>query len=61
MADQVPDTADVAAIITQLTEANMADTVGLLMQNAVTIQQGMQTITNASVSSACALILAQGG
>jgi len=52
---------EVAQIITQLSEASMADTVGLLMQNAITIQQGMQTVTNASVSSSCALILAQGG
>ena len=52
---------EVTQIITQLTEAAMADTVGLLMQNAITIQQGMQTVTNASVSSSCALILAQGG
>lgn len=52
---------EVTQIITQLSEATLADTVGLLMQNAITIQQGMQTITNASVSSSCALILAQGG
>jgi len=52
---------EVTQIITQLSEAALADTVGLLMQNAITIQQGMQTITNASVSSSCALILAQGG
>ncbi|WP_274050887.1 hypothetical protein [Thalassomonas haliotis] len=34
------------------------------MQNAPhnnRIQQSMQTVTNASVSSSCALILAQGG
>jgi hypothetical protein len=60
MADQ-PTTEEVAEIISQLTEASMADTIGLLMQNAITIEQGMQTVTNASVSSACALILAQGG
>ena len=55
-----PDTKEVAEIISQLSEASMADTIGLMMQNAITIQQGMQTITNASVSSSCALILAQG-
>ena len=33
---------EVTEIINQLSEAGMADTVGLLMQNAVTIQQGMQ-------------------
>lgn len=61
MAEQTPpDTTEVAAIISQLSEASMADTIGLMMQNAVTIQQSMQTITNTSVSSACALILAQG-
>ena len=52
---------EVSEIISQLSEASMADTVGLMMQNAVTIQQGMQTVTNASVSSSCSLILAQGG
>lgn len=52
-------TEEVAEIISQLSEATMADTVGLVMQNATTIQQGMQTITNAAVSSACAIILAQ--
>ncbi|UAA37892.1 RebB family R body protein [Paraneptunicella aestuarii] len=52
-------TEEVAEIISQLSEATMADTVGLVMQNATTIQQGMQTIANAAVSSACAIILAQ--
>ena len=52
---------EVTEIINQLSEAGMADTVGLLMQNAITIQQGMQTVANASTSSACALILSQGG
>ena len=55
------DMKEVNEIISQLSEASMADTVGLLMQNAITIQQSMQTITNTSVSSSCALILAQGG
>ncbi|WDD98053.1 MULTISPECIES: RebB family R body protein [Thalassomonas] len=55
------DMQEVNEIISQLSEASMADTVGLLMQNAITIQQSMQTVTNASVSSSCALILAQGG
>lgn len=52
---------EVSEIISQLSESSLADTVGLMMQNAITIQQGMQTVTNASVSSSCALILAQGG
>jgi Killing trait len=56
-----PDTEEINDIINQLSEAGLADTVGLMMQNAVTIQQSMQTVTNASVSSSCALILKQGG
>ncbi len=56
-----PDTQEITDIINQLSEAGLADTVGLMMQNAITIQQGMQTVTNASVSSACALILKEGG
>ena len=59
MADK--ENTDVSQIISQLSEASMADTIGLLMQNAITIQQGMQTVANASTSSSCALILAQGG
>lgn len=56
-----PDSKTIAEIINQLSDAGLADTVGLMMQNAVTIQQAMQTTTNASVSSSCALILKQGG
>lgn len=59
MADK--ETQEVTEIITQLSEASMTDTIGLLMQNAITIQQGMQTVPNASTYSSCALILAQGG
>lgn len=59
MADQ--EISDITDVINQLSEASLADTIGLMMQNAITIQQGMQTVTNASVSSSCALILAQGG
>lgn len=55
-----PNTEEVTEIISQLSEATLADTIGLVMQNATTIQQGMQSIANASVSSSCALILAQG-
>ena len=58
---EAPTTEDIADIINQLGEANMADTIALIMQNATTIQQSMQTITNSSVASSCALILAQGG
>ncbi|KZN35407.1 RebB family R body protein [Pseudoalteromonas sp. SMS1] len=50
----------VEEIISQLSDSALADTVGLMMQNAVTAQQSAQTYTSASVSSACALILAQG-
>jgi len=52
---------EVTKIISQLSEASMADTIGLLMQNAITIQHSMQTVTNASISSSCALILSKGG
>lgn len=61
MSDEQPDTQEVADIISQLSDASMADTIGLIMQNATTIQQSMQTIANAAVSSSCALILSQGG
>ncbi|NGN96230.1 hypothetical protein G5S52_00740 [Grimontia sp. S25] len=53
--------APVTEMITQLTEASMSDSMGLHMQNAVTNQQGMQTISNAATSTACALILNRGG
>ncbi|MEI8631866.1 RebB family R body protein [Vibrio sp. PP-XX7] len=55
-----PDLEQVTQMIEQLTESSMSDSMGLHMQNAVTIQQGMQTISNASTSTACALILQQG-
>lgn len=55
------DLKQVLEIIDQLTESAMSDSMGLLMQNAVSIQQGMQTISNASTSTACTLILKQGG
>ncbi|MFM2480557.1 RebB family R body protein [Celerinatantimonas sp. YJH-8] len=47
-------------LIQQLAEAAMTDTMGLHMQNAVTNQQGTQTISTAITSTACALILKQG-
>ncbi|RWX57667.1 hypothetical protein EDI28_03200 [Photobacterium chitinilyticum] len=37
----------------------MADSVGLLMQNAVAIQHGMQAVSNGSTS--CSLILRHSG
>ncbi len=61
MSDSAESSEEVQAVIEQLGQASMADSVGLLMQNAITIQHGMQTITNASVSSSCALILASVG
>lgn len=48
-------------MIVQLADSAMSDTMGLHMQNAVTTQQGMQTVANASTSTACALILKKGG
>ncbi|AIS57990.1 RebB family R body protein [Vibrio coralliilyticus] len=55
------DLKQVSEMIDQLTESAMSDTMGLHMQNAVTIQQGMQAISNASTSTACAFILKKGG
>lgn len=55
------DLQKVAEVIDQLTESAMSDSMGLHMQNAVTIQQGMQTIGNSATSTACALILKKGG
>ncbi|MGF1714545.1 RebB family R body protein [Photobacterium chitinilyticum] len=49
----------ITEIINQLSEAAMADSVGLLMQNAVAIQHGMQAVSNASTS--CSLILRHSG
>ena len=61
MSDQKnADLEQVNQMIEQLTESAMSDSMGLHMQNAVTIQQGMQTVSNASTSTACALILKQG-
>jgi len=53
----VEENTAITEINNQLTEAAMADTIGLLMQNAVTIQHGMQAVSNASTSTSCALIL----
>lgn len=55
------DLKQVSEVIDQLTESAMSDTMGLHMQNAVTIQQGMQAISSAATSTACALILKKGG
>ncbi|WP_367990658.1 RebB family R body protein [Vibrio sp. NTOU-M3] len=55
------DLEQVSKMIDQLTESAMSDSMGLHMQNAVTIQQGMQAVGNAATSTACALILKKGG
>ncbi|SBS31110.1 Killing trait [Marinomonas spartinae] len=59
--DKSKDLQQVTVMIDQLADSAMTDTMGLQMQNAVTIQQGMQTISNAATSTACALILKKGG
>lgn len=43
-----------------LSSTIMADTISLLMQNAVNVQHGMQTIGNTTVSASCALIISSG-
>lgn len=43
-----------------MTYVSMADSIGLMMANAVTNQQGMQTITNTAVVQVVAMILAKG-
>jgi len=47
--------------IQDLSATSLEDTISLMMQNAVSIQQSMQIVTNTSVASGCALILKQGG
>ncbi|WP_104399874.1 RebB family R body protein [Vibrio penaeicida] len=59
--DGKKDLEQVSDMIIQLADSAMSDTMGLHMQNAVTTQQGMQTVANASTSTACALILKKGG
>ncbi len=43
-----------------LTNMTMADTIGLVMHDAVIAQKGMQTVANAAVTQACVLILSVG-
>lgn len=43
-----------------LSSTMMADTISLLMQNAINVQHGMQTIGNTTVSASCALIISSG-
>ncbi|MDN3610575.1 RebB family R body protein [Vibrio ostreicida] len=54
------DLSTVTDMINQLAESSMSDSMGLLMQNAVINQQGMQTVSNAAISTVCALILKKG-
>ncbi len=54
----VLDQAPAAALA--MAEAVMADTIGLVMHNAVVAQRNMQTLTNAAVAVTCALIIAKG-
>lgn len=61
MTDSAESNDQVTEVISQLSDASMADTIGMLMQNATTIQQSMQTIANTSTSSTCAMILSLGG
>jgi|GEM_PF-3241351 len=46
--------------ISDLSDTLLENTISLMMQNAITVQQSMQIITNASVTSSCELILEQG-
>lgn len=48
------------ALAVGLSSITMADTIGLVMHNAVTAQKGMQTITEAAVAQTCVLIIALG-
>ena len=41
-----------------LTYATAADTMGLMMHNAITTQHGMQTVARAAVATVCAQIVA---
>lgn len=43
-----------------MTYVTMADSIGLMMANAVTNQQGMQAITSAAVVQVVAMILKKG-
>jgi hypothetical protein len=43
-----------------MTYVSMADSIGLMMANAVANQQGMQAITNAAVVQVVAMILVKG-
>jgi hypothetical protein len=41
-----------------MTYATGADTIGMVMHNAVTAQHGMQTVARAAVATTCAYIIA---
>ena len=48
------------ALSMDFAQVAMADSIGLVMQNAVTAQHNMQTITGAAVVQTCALVLSVG-
>lgn len=58
MAESTPEVTDES--INQLSDTSLADTISLMMNNAVASQQAMKTVTNTSVSSVCLLILKEG-
>lgn len=58
MAESTPKVTDES--INQLSDTSLADTISLMMNNAVASQQAMKTVTNTSVSSVCLLILKEG-
>lgn len=43
-----------------MTYTVMADTIGMVMHNAVTAQMGMQLIANAATTMTCAFIISSG-
>lgn len=55
-----PIAGQAAAVSMGMTDLVMAQTIGLVMQNAVTAQRGMQQIAQASVAVTSALIVVKG-
>ena len=43
-----------------MAELTMADTIGLVMHNAVTAQRNMQTTTNSAIAVVCTIIISKG-
>lgn len=52
---------DLSAAAIQLSETGMADSIGMMMQNATAVQKSMQTMTNTAVAEGCTMILTKGG